>query len=51
MSPADAGAPLAVVSGGTRGIGLALNRRLGKPGHPVGGLYRADGAAGQLAGR
>lgn len=49
MSPANAGAPLAVVSGGTRGIGLALSRRLVKLGHQVVALYRADGAAARAA--
>ena len=34
--------PVAVVSGGTRGIGLALSRRLVKLGHTVVALYRSD---------
>ncbi|MFJ7207886.1 SDR family NAD(P)-dependent oxidoreductase [Streptomyces sp. NPDC098789] len=34
--------PLAVVSGGTRGIGLALSLRLAHLGHRVAALYRAD---------
>ncbi|MFF0430627.1 SDR family NAD(P)-dependent oxidoreductase [Streptomyces sp. NPDC004327] len=38
-------APLAVVSGGTRGIGLAFTRRLHKLGHRVVALYRSDEAA------
>jgi 3-oxoacyl-[acyl-carrier protein] reductase len=42
-------APLAVVSGGTRGIGLALSRRLVKLGHRVVALYRSDGAAARAA--
>jgi 3-oxoacyl-[acyl-carrier protein] reductase len=42
-------APLAVVSGGTRGIGLALSRRLVKLGHRVVALYRSDGAAAGAA--
>lgn len=38
-------APVAVVSGATRGIGRALSRRLIKLDHRVVGLYRADDAA------
>lgn len=38
-------APLAVVSGGTRGIGLALSQRLVELGHRVVALYRRDDAA------
>ncbi|WP_326809734.1 SDR family oxidoreductase [Streptomyces scopuliridis] len=34
--------PLAVVSGGTRGIGLAFSRRLVKLGFQVSALYRSD---------
>jgi len=41
--------PLAVVSGGTRGIGLALSRRLVKLGHRVVALYRADADAAAAA--
>jgi 3-oxoacyl-[acyl-carrier protein] reductase len=41
--------PLAVVSGGTRGIGLALSRRLVKLGHRVVALYRSDGPAARAA--
>ncbi|MFJ9824225.1 SDR family NAD(P)-dependent oxidoreductase [Streptomyces sp. NPDC101160] len=42
--------PLAVVSGGTRGIGLAFTRRLQKLGHRVVALYRSDEeAARQVA--
>ncbi len=41
--------PVAVVSGGTRGIGLALSRRLVKLGHRVVALYRADAAAARAA--
>ena len=37
--------PLAVVSGGTRGIGLALTERLAGLGHRVVALYRSDEAA------
>lgn len=37
-------APLAVVSGGTRGIGAAFTRRLVKLGHRVVALYRSDTA-------
>lgn len=44
MSP-----PLAVVSGGTRGIGLALSRRLVKLGHRVVALYHADEDAASAA--
>ncbi|GAA0602488.1 3-oxoacyl-ACP reductase FabG [Kutzneria viridogrisea] len=39
--------PLAVVSGGTRGIGLALSHRLIKLGHRVVALYRGDDAAAE----
>ncbi|MGW7545593.1 SDR family NAD(P)-dependent oxidoreductase [Streptomyces sp. NPDC054770] len=42
---AAAGAPLAVVSGGTRGIGRALSERLVRLGHRVVALYAADEAA------
>lgn len=42
-------APLAVVSGGTRGIGLALSRRLVELGHRVVALYRRDGPAARAA--
>jgi len=42
-------APLAVVSGGTRGIGRALSRRLVKLGHRVVALYHADDAAARDA--
>ena len=42
-------APLAVVSGGTRGIGLALSRRLIKLGHQVVALYRSDECAARAA--
>jgi acetoacetyl-CoA reductase/3-oxoacyl-[acyl-carrier protein] reductase len=38
-------APVAVVSGATRGIGRALSRRLIKLDHRVVGLYRTDDAA------
>lgn len=41
--------PLAVVSGGTRGIGLALSRRLIKLGHRVVALYRADEQAARAS--
>ncbi len=41
---------LAVVSGGTRGIGLAFSRRLVKLGHRVVGLYRDDASAAGAAG-
>lgn len=41
--------PLAVVSGGTRGIGLALSRRLIKLGHRVVALYRGDSAGASAA--
>lgn len=40
---------LAVVSGGTRGIGLAFSRRLVKLGHRVVGLYRDDSKAASAA--
>ncbi|MEV4427182.1 SDR family NAD(P)-dependent oxidoreductase [Streptomyces sp. R-07] len=39
----------AVVSGGTRGIGLALSLRLAALGHHVHALYRSDKAAADLA--
>jgi 3-oxoacyl-[acyl-carrier protein] reductase len=42
-------APLAVVSGGTRGMGLAFSRRLAKLGHRVVALYRGDEAAARAA--
>ncbi|MGZ3143714.1 SDR family NAD(P)-dependent oxidoreductase [Lentzea chajnantorensis] len=41
---------LAVVSGGTRGIGLALSRRLTKLGFEVVALYRSDAAAAEASG-
>ncbi len=40
---------LAVVSGGTRGIGLSLSRRLIKLGHRVVALYRRDAEAAAAA--
>jgi 3-oxoacyl-[acyl-carrier protein] reductase len=40
---------LAVVSGGTRGIGLALSRRLMKLGHRVVALYHSDDAGARAA--
>jgi 3-oxoacyl-[acyl-carrier protein] reductase len=40
---------LAVVSGGTRGIGLAFSRRLVKLGHRVVALYHSDAPAAQAA--
>ncbi len=48
MTPATT-EPLAVVSGGTRGIGFALSRRLRKLGHRVVALYRSDSAAAKAA--
>lgn len=41
---------LAVVSGGTRGIGLALSRRLVKLGYEVVALYRSDHQAAAASG-
>lgn len=41
---------LAVVSGGTRGIGLALSRRLVKLGYEVVALYRSDSRAAAESG-
>ena len=41
--------PLAVVSGGTRGIGLALSDRLVKLGHRVVAFYHSDAEAAGLA--
>ncbi|MET9960307.1 SDR family oxidoreductase [Streptomyces sp. NPDC006326] len=41
--------PTAVVSGGTRGIGLALSLRLAALGHHVYALYQGDGAAADEA--
>ncbi|MEU7063842.1 SDR family oxidoreductase [Streptomyces sp. NPDC046161] len=40
---------LAVVSGGTRGIGLALSLRLARLGHRVAALYRSDHRAAREA--
>jgi acetoacetyl-CoA reductase/3-oxoacyl-[acyl-carrier protein] reductase len=40
---------LAVVSGGTRGIGLAFSRRLIKLGYQVAALYRSDAGAATAA--
>lgn len=40
---------LAIVSGGTRGIGVALCRRLLRLGHTVLALYRSDDAAAERA--
>ncbi|MGH8791174.1 MAG: SDR family NAD(P)-dependent oxidoreductase [Stackebrandtia sp.] len=45
----DTTAPLAVVSGGTRGIGLAFSRRLRALGHRVVALYRGDKIAAEAA--
>src|SRR5690606_35991203 len=42
-------AHLAIVSGGTRGIGLALSRRLLQMGHTVLALYRSDDVAAEKA--
>ncbi|RMI40636.1 SDR family NAD(P)-dependent oxidoreductase [Streptomyces triticirhizae] len=41
--------PLAVVTGGTRGIGLALSRRLVRLGHRVIAFYGSDRAAAEKA--
>ena len=41
--------PVAVVSGGTKGIGLALSERLVKLGHRVVALYRCDWRAAESA--
>ncbi|MFE7131713.1 SDR family NAD(P)-dependent oxidoreductase [Streptomyces sp. NPDC057638] len=41
--------PLAVVTGGTRGIGLALSRRLIRTGHHVIAFYAADREAAEKA--
>lgn len=41
--------PTAVVSGGTRGIGLSFSRRLVKLGYRVVALYRSDDAAARAA--
>ncbi|PWI44993.1 SDR family NAD(P)-dependent oxidoreductase [Streptomyces sp. ICBB 8177] len=46
-----AAAPAAVVSGGTRGIGLELSLRLARLGHRVVALYRGDEAAARQAER
>ncbi|MEV7425367.1 MULTISPECIES: SDR family NAD(P)-dependent oxidoreductase [unclassified Streptomyces] len=45
------GAPLAVVTGGTRGIGLALSRRLIGLGYRTIAVYRADKSAAESAAR
>lgn len=42
-------APLAVVTGGTRGIGLALSRRLVRLGYRTVALYRSDGETARKA--
>ncbi|MEE1943028.1 SDR family oxidoreductase [Streptomyces sp. TRM 70361] len=50
--PADgAPAPLAIVTGGTRGIGLTLAHRLMRLGHRTVALYRTDKDAAQAASR
>jgi 3-oxoacyl-[acyl-carrier protein] reductase len=41
--------PVAVISGGTRGIGLAFSRRLTRLGYKVVALYRSDEAAASSA--
>ena len=41
--------PLAVVTGGTRGIGLALSRRLIRMGHRVVAFYGSDREAAEKA--
>ncbi|MFG2733382.1 SDR family NAD(P)-dependent oxidoreductase [Streptomyces harbinensis] len=45
----DSPPPLAVVTGGTRGIGLALSRRLIERGHRVVAAYAGDTAAAEKA--
>ncbi|MER6473244.1 SDR family NAD(P)-dependent oxidoreductase [Streptomyces collinus] len=45
MTAAAPSRPLAVVTGGTRGIGVAFSRRLIALGHRVIALYRGDGKA------
>jgi acetoacetyl-CoA reductase/3-oxoacyl-[acyl-carrier protein] reductase len=51
MWSVDMSERLAVVSGGTRGIGLTLSTRLVKLGHQVVALYRGDDAAARDAER
>lgn len=51
IEAAPAAGPVAVVSGGTRGIGRAISERLLKLGHRVVALYRGDAAAAETAGR
>ena len=46
-APCNAGEPVAVVTGGVRGIGGAISRRLAREGYAVAAVYRANHEAAQ----